>query len=130
MRLPQFLSELTISIQGFFMNELLPWMITYGATAITIWLIGFLFSLAVWFFLYKKAIEEIDKEKKELAILFARLPNTTTIPVSTFTRFTVWITPLYTWAIAILLLIPFWPLLLGLITAPKLLRKFEEKKTN
>lgn len=102
MKLPQLVNDAIVSTQEFFAHEFFPWMLTYGATPATIWLVGFLFSLAVWFWVYKKAV--IDK-----------------VGVTLLDEIIVWI-------IAILLLIPFWPFLLGLIVAQKLLENLGEEK--
>ncbi len=99
MKLLQLVSDIIRSTQQFLINEFFPWALTYGAPSMTIWLVGLMFSFAIWRWVYKKAV--IDKA------------GVTFLDES------------IVWVMAILFLIPFWPLFLGSIIGPKLLKDLE-----
>lgn len=96
-------------IQDYFVNSAFPWMLTWGATSTTFWLIGFLFTYAIYFLWVSKISEE---DRKKVMDLKARLETHNKVMSEQFSQASI-VERALMYVILFVLLMILWPIFLG-----------------
>lgn len=106
-------------VETFFLEHFLPWLNSFSATTKTIWIVGYFFSVAVSTVFAVGAEEEIETEIKENRPYIEAYNKVKGVKIKLEKA------SLLSKALGFLvlwtLLIPFWPLFLGFLLAPKLI---------